>query len=332
MKLDTTTKYVSFFIILFVLSYFYKKLKLDEDTNTSGYYYKMVNKYLLNKNSLGSNSKPLLWIHLHNDDTIIPEVNSRHWLSFKSRNTKDFNQPYQYLTIKSIIDKCSDDFSIHLIDDESFKKIIPNWCVNLKTIANPIRTHIRQLALANILNIYGGMFVPSSFICFKSLRPLYNANINENKMFVGEFPNNTASASYTSSSYLPSTKVMGCKANNDEMKEYIKFLEELNSTDFVAETDFLGKSNLWLDNMVNNDIINNINGFYLGTKKMCGSQVLVEELVGSANIDLHKDAIGLYVPWNELIDRTSFEWFVRMSPYQILESDTIIGKKLLETA
>ena len=332
MKLVFNSKYVIFFIILFGLSYFYKQLKLDEDTNTSAYYYRMVNKHLLNINSLGGNNKPYLWIHLHADNTIIPEVNSRNWISFKSRNTKDVNQPYQYLTIKSIIDKCGDDFNITLIDDESFKKIIPNWSVDLKTVANPIRTHIRELALASLLNIYGGLIVPSSFICLKSLKPLYDANINENKMFVGEFLNNTSSASNISNAannFMPSTKLIGCNANNDLMKEYIKFLEVQNSTDFGAQSDFLGKTNEWLNNAVNNNKINNIDGFYIGTKKSCGKPVLVDDLVGSAFLDLHDDAIGVYVPWDELIQRTAYQWLTRMSPQQVLESNTVIGKTLL---
>ena len=332
MKLDTTTKYVSFFIILFGLSYFYNKLKLQEDNTTSGYYYKMVDKFLLNNNSLGINSKPYLWIHLHGDNTVIPEVNSRNWINFISRNTSDLNQPYQYLTIKSIINKCSDDFNIALIDDNSFKKILPNWSVDLKKIANPIKTHIRELALAGLLNIYGGILVPSSFICLKSLKPLYDSNINENKMFVSEFLNTTSTASNLSNSlnnFLPSSKIMGCNAGNNEMKEYIEFLEQQNSTDFVGESDFLGKTNLWLNNAVNNDKINNINGFYIGTKKSCGSPVLVDDLVGSSFLDLHTDAVGLYIPWDELIIKTALQWFTRMSPEQVLKSNTVIGKQLL---
>ena len=328
MKIDYV-KYGTYFIIFFGLSYFYKKLKLDEDTNTTEYYYKMVNKYLLNNNSLGINSKPFLWIHLHSDNAIIPEINARNWRSFKSRNTKEFNQPYQYLTIKSIIDKCSDDFSICLIDDESFKNILPNWSVDLKTIANPIKTHIRQLALANILNTYGGMFVPSSFICLKSLRPLYDANIAENKIFVGEFLNNTSTIS---TNFIPSNKLIGCNANNAKMKEYIKFLELLNSTDFSAESDFLGKTNAWLSNAVNNDHINNINGIYIGTKKSCGKPILVDELVGSTHIELHEKVVGLYIPWDELIQRSALQWFVRMSPQQVLESNTVISRILLENS
>ena len=179
------SEYVIFFIVLIVLSYIYKNLKLDEDKNTSNYYYKMVNKYLLNGNNLGMNNKPFLWIHLQNDDTITPNVNSRHWINFGSRTSTEVNQPYQSLTIKSIIDKCGDDFNICLIDDKSFNKIIPTWTIDMNIIANPVKSHIRLLALCSILNIYGGILLPSSFICLDNLKNLYINNINENKFFVG---------------------------------------------------------------------------------------------------------------------------------------------------
>ena len=184
---------------------------------------------------------------------ITPDVNQRSWISFSSRNTKDFNQPYQYLTIKSIIDKCGDDFNICLIDDLSFKKILPEWTLNLTNIANPIRTHLRLLALSTLLNIYGGMIVPSSFICFKSLKPIYDANISNNNMFVGEFINRTSSYVHNLLTRLNTlaTYFMGCNANNDVMLEFIKYQEVLNSSDFGAQMDFLGNVNIWLNNAIN---------------------------------------------------------------------------------
>lgn len=321
-------EYVIFFIIFIVLSYIYKNLKLDESKNTSKYYYKMVNTYLLNGNNLGINNKPYLWIHLHCDNTITPAVNSRHWLNFGSRATTEINQPYQYLTIKSIIDKCGDDFNICLIDDKSFKKIIPDWSIDLDIVANPIKTHIRQLALCSLLNIYGGILLPSSFICLNNLKELYESNIRENKMFVGEFINRSENINFNNN-LLPSTSFMGCNAGNIEMQEFIKYLEVLNSTDFTAEQDFLGKTNNWLFNAGQQDKINIINGRYIGTRKDCGKPVLVDELLGSSYIKFYCRAVGIYIPWNEIINRTSFQWFSRLSPEQVLESDTIIGKQLL---
>ena len=322
-------QYVLFFIIFIALSILYKNLKQNESTNTSEYYYKMVNNYLLTPNSLGINSKPYLWIYLHNDDTTIPDVNHRYWVSFFSRNTAEFNQPYQYLTIKSIIDKCGDDFNICLIDDLSFKKILPDWTLNLNNIANPIRTHLRLLALSTLLNIYGGMIVPSSFVCFKSLKPIYDANIGDNKMFVGEFINRTSYSSKISQDLIPTTYFMGCNAKNNIMLEFIKYQEVLNSSDFGSQMDFLGNINIWLNNAINKQLINSVDGFYIGTKKACGKPILVEELLGSSFINLHDNVYGLYIPWNELINRTALQWFVRLSPQQVLESNTVIGKYLL---
>ena len=323
------SEYIVFFIIFIGLSSVYKKLKLNESKNTSIYYHSMIDKYLLNKNDLGTNNKPFLWIHIHNDDTIIPEVNSRFWPSFYSRDTTDFNQPYQYLTIKSIINNCGSDFNIYLIDDNSFEKIIPNWSINLSSIAIPMRAHIRLLALSMILNIYGGILVPSSFICFKSLKELYYSNINENKMFVGEFANRTANETLKNRNVIPSPILMGCNAKNNEMQEFIKFLEIVNSKDFTAEVDFLGKINDWLNKGVNMDRINLVNGQYIGTVKTCGAPIFVDELVESSFIKLNDEALGLYIPWNDLINRTSLQWFVRLSPQQVLESNTVIGKYLL---
>ena len=321
--------YVIIFIILIVLANIYNKIKQDEDKNSSKYYYKMVDKYLINPNSLGMNNKPILWIHIHNDTSIIPEVNSRFWLNFYSRATKHLNQPYQYLTIKSIIDKCGNDFNICLIDDDSFVKLLPNWTTDLNIVAIPIRIRIRLLALASLLNIYGGMLVPSSFICFKSLKELYHNSVSQNRMFVGELANRTANTNFANDYFIPSQSFMGCESGNEEMSQFIKTLEIIISKDFTAQVDFLGEINEWFANGINLNKIKLISANYFGIKKDCGTPIEVEELVGSTFIKLCPKAVGMYIPWNDIINRTSIQWFARLSPKQILESDTVIGKHLL---
>ena len=320
-KIDS--QYVLFFLMLVSLTFIYKKLQVHEDYTSAAHHYKMVDNYLINPTAF---EKPYLWIHLHSDNATIPEVNSRKWISFYSRDSKNFNQPYQYLTIKSIIDKCGDDFNIAIIDDKSFGKIIPNWKLDFSHIANPIKAHLRLLAMSLVLNTYGGIAVPSSFICFKSLKPLYD--MNKNKMFVGEFPNNTSSGSLNNK-FLPSTELMGCNANNENMKEFIKYLEILNSTDFVADMDLVGKPNVWLNERINNKTIGIVNGQFIGTQKVCGNPVDIEDLIGSTFIDLNSDTFGMYVPWDQFINRTAFQWFVQLTAKEVLESNTMIGKHLL---
>jgi len=41
---------------------------------------------------------------------------------------------------------------------------------------------------------------------------------------------------------------------------------------------------------------------------------------------------GVYVPSCEILKRSKFEWFARLSVKQVLESDTIVGKLLLTNA
>ena len=319
---------VLFIGLFLVSSIIYGSLVKNDEKSTSSYYLDMINKYLINKNiPLGINDRPNLWIHIHNDDTIIPEYNHRHWLSFYSRGSNDFNQPYQYLTIQSILNKCDNDFNIYLINDDSFKKILPEWNINFNKMANPIKTHLRLLGISNVLKLYGGMFVPSSFICFKSLKPLYEKGIQNNKMFVGEFNNKTSSL--TSNGLIASPKLIGSQINNPQMNLFIKHLEIVYSRDMTANTDFIGINNLWLQERGMNGEINLIEGSNIGVQKENGETVNIDELVGSTFIDLHDNSYGLYIPWDELINRLNCNWFVRLSPTQVLESNTMIGKYLL---
>jgi hypothetical protein len=46
-------------------------------------------------------------------------------------------------------------------------------------------------------------------------------------------------------------------------------------------------------------------------------------------LDLYKGTYGILIPSNELLSRLQYGWFVRSSPRQVLESDTIIGNYLL---
>ena len=55
---------------------------------------------------------------------------------FGSRSSEELNQDYLYLTLRSIIDKCSDYFHVILIDDDSFDTLLEDWNVDLKKVGN----------------------------------------------------------------------------------------------------------------------------------------------------------------------------------------------------
>jgi hypothetical protein len=314
-------KYGASLLVLMAVGMLYEKYKgyIDDDEEIK--HYELVRKYLLNDSSLAQSKRPIIWIHLNY------EQNSRRWLSFGSRNSDDLNQPYLHLTIKSIIDKCGEDFNICLIDDDSFANILPGWNIDLHLVADPVKDKLRQLALAQVLHSFGGMLLPASFICFDNLNKVYNSGTKGDKMFVGEFADNNSTS--VSHNFYPSTKIMGCEKSNEVMAEYIQFLQNVISKDYTDESNFVGCYGRWCNDKINANEMNLITADILGIKDRTNKVINVERLVGNSYIDLCNNVVGVYVPHDEILKRTSIQWFARLSAKQSLEADTNISKYLL---
>ena len=329
------TNYILWAITILAMLYIYKLINDNKsDTNNLEIDYANIKKYFIGQYSFSlgvfPKNKPVLWVYMHNDNTVIPKVNSRWWPDFMSRNTENFNQPYQILTIKSIIENNGQDFNVAVIDDSNISQILPDWNVDLETVAIPIRAHLRTLAKAYILRRYGGLMIPSSFICKKSFIDIWDrisCNNSKHCMCVGEFVNRTSSSDIKL--FITDPMFLGCIQDCKLMTEYINFLQIIYSSDFVAQTDFLGQSNKWLQKAVNNDKMYLVPAEKLGCSNVRDKQVFIEDLINSRDIDFDIDAYGIYIPWDEIINKTAFQWFARLSPRQVLDSNTVIGKHLL---
>ena len=320
-KFSQYTHYIYPLTITIIMSLIYNKYKASEDEDEHMRNYRLVKQYLLNDSSLAQSKKPIIWIHM------AYEANARRWQSFFSRKTDDLNQPYQYLTLKSIIDKCGEDFNVCLIDDDTFSNILPGWIVDLSLIADPIKMKIRQLALAKVLYNYGGFLLPSSFLCFQNLAPLYERLTDGGKMFVGEMIARSEIADKVN--FFPSTKFMGCKKGCQTMSEYISYLEINVSTDFTAESRFIGAYNRWCYEKITRGEMNMIPADMLGVKDTAGKRVTLEILMGNTFLSLSERVQGIYIPADEILKRNAYQWFARLSAKQALESNTTLGKYLL---
>ena len=324
MKIPTKT--ILMILLLLVIGYAYSMYsgKLNDDTEKEER--DLIQKFLANDVNKMDRTKPFLWIPVEY------EMNERQWLNFGSRNTTNLNQPYLYLTIRSIIDKCGDSFNICIIDDNVFNKLIPNWTIHVNRLTSPLRPHMRELAMAQLLNKYGGMRLPPSFVCFEDLITLYELGVNtETATGGGIFVTEMVSSSITSSSitFAPCSKIMGCRKENEVMKKYIEYLEVLISNDYTEEMDFEGKISKWFFNQVSKGSVNIIKPELIGAKKVDDTPVILDNLMSDTNMELSKESFGLYIPACDLIKRRNFGWFVRMSPGQVLQSNTQIGKYLL---
>ena len=303
--MELTTKWIFLIIIVIIFIYSYNNANTDIVKDPISKQYEFIQQYLLKDSSLAQSKKPIMWIHIDY------EQNSRNWLDFNSRNTFNLNQPYIYLTLKSIIDKCGKSFNICIIDDSTFKKIIPGWMIDFKSLSEPIKPHIRQLALCKTLYLYGGINIPPSTICFKDLTNLY-----KDDMFVGEFSQ-------------PSCKIIGCPKKNHKMKEFIEYLEIINSNDFTSAFDFIEKDRVWIINKVQENYILCIDGSIIGSKNNKNHHINIDDLISEQTPDISNDALCIVINEKELLSRTKYNWFCRLSPEQVLNSNTAIGTMLL---
>ena len=319
-------KYLTTIAILVVIGMLYEKYKSHYLNDDDMKQYELVRKYLLNDSSLAVSKKPILWIH--NDY----EANARWWASWGSRNTTCLNQPYQYLTIKTIIDKCGEDFNICLIDDSTFNKIIPGWTIDMTLLAEPMKSKFRRLAIARLLRFFGGMIIPGSFVCFKSLKEIYDVGVANTGMFVGEIENGDGNGPPRSSpkpdiSY-PSVNFMGCVKDCPLMEEYGRFLEHLASEDYTAESVFLGSDAEWCMKKIQKRQLNVVDAQLLGSRDADGRLVTLETILGNSEMSINDAAFGMSLPEVAILKRTKYGWFARMSASQVLESNTNAGAVL----
>jgi hypothetical protein len=308
--------------IVIAMSYIAPKIKQSFETNDE---YELIKKYLLNDSPLYGFNKPKLWIHSKY------EVNSRKWKSFQSRNSTDMNQPYIHLTIKTIINHCGDDFNICLIDDETFSKLIPSWDIDLATVAEPHKSHYRHIGMLQLIYYYGGMLVPNSFLCLKNLKSLYDTGIANGMPFVCENVNrsvNVAKENYKRL-FMSDITMMGAPKNSQSIKEFIEYLKKNEQTGhFSSETDFLGKASHWLMDQIIIQKMELVGGELIGVKSQKRKPILLENLMEEEFLDLSPSVYGIYIPADELLRRTKYQWFAVMPAEELLHTSPIIVKYL----
>ena len=171
---------------------------------------------------------------------------------------------------------------------------MPDWIVDVSLLADPVKTKVREIALAKLLYRYGGLRVPPAFICFQSLLPLYTYNMTRYSMFVAELLNKTVSASQAL--YAANTAFLGCVKEAPLMLEYINFLEHVISQDFVEESKILGAPGQWCQAKILTGEVGLIPAATIGQKDADGAAVTLDRLVQNTYVNLAGNVVGLYIP------------------------------------
>ena len=281
---------ISIFVLIGMLT-IYNNIQNDDEKKCQ---FKKYKQYLIEYTSTEKVdlNKPILWIHVSH------EKNARWWQSFYSRNTEYLNQPYIFLTIKSIIKQNYKDFNICLIDDDSFNYIIPGWNHNISSMANPVKCYMRKLALSKMLSIYGGLLVPKTFVCTKSLITMYKAGLKNTNIFTCE--NLPKSILSNKLFYYPNIDFMGCRAKSNEIIELTDFIAKNISKNVTNEMKFSDTINSYCYDLALNKKLDIICGSKIGIKDINNKQVVIERLFENENINLVNDHYGLYIPELEI--------------------------------
>lgn len=305
--LKNASHYLFAFSLIMIASYVGNTFKQNFSERTSDEY-ELIKKYLLNDSPLYGFNKPKIWIHSKY------EVNARAW---NSRNSTDLNQPYLHLTIQSIIDHCGDDFHVCLIDDTTFSNLIPGWDTDVANLPEPLKTNGRKIGMATILYLYGGVIVPNSFVCSKSLKPMFDSS---GKPFVCESINRTEQKHPTA--FVPDFVFMGAPKNSDEIMRIIEQLKKSNQ--YTKEREFSGTENQWLINAIAEQKINLVTGDNIGIKTKTGKPILLEDIMEDKFLDLSPNCYGVYIPGDEVLKRTKYQWLATMSRQELLAANIAI--------
>jgi hypothetical protein len=277
----------------------YKYYQNSEVHFENAMHYRYADEYFIGEDRM-HRLKPILWVHTAS------EVNAREWESFYSRNSTKLNQPFLYLTMKSILDKCKGSFNVCLIDDDAFGRLIPNWKVKMDALPSPIKEHYRQFALTTILYHYGGLLVPASTLCLDNLVDLFKEGVEQRDAFVVDIGGEP--------------RFMGCKKQSDHVKHLMEFQGKLLKTDNTEQADFTGAVAKACAHMTV------VDGGRVGTKKVDGSTLDLGELLGNNPLELRPDAAAIYIPAEEILRRPKYAWFSRLNQEQLLKSDLTLAK------
>jgi hypothetical protein len=286
----------------------------------------MIKKYLLNESPLYGYNKPKIWIHSKY------EINARSWIKGQGLNTTELNQPYLFTTIQSIINHCGNEYHICLIDDSTFSKLIPSWEIDLPNIAEPFRSQYRQLGLLELVYYYGGLIVPNSFLCLKSLKSLYDSNTSSPFIFekINRSTNIVSNSIRGKRLFMPDIGFLGSKKNDPIILDIIKILKKRSQNPhFTNEYEFLGDMDQIALSLVDENKITLIGGETIGIKTKKSKPINIEELLEEEKLDIDDSKIyGIYIPGDEILKRPKYEWFAVMEPEYLLKSNLAIAKYL----
>jgi hypothetical protein len=264
-----------------------------------------INVYFYTDSYIKKSKQRKLWIH-------IPfEKNSRKWDNFGSRTSTNLNLAYMILCIKSVIDYCGSSYDIIIIDDTNFSDLLKND-IDMSKLSGALKDKYREMCLMKILYEYGGVMVPPSLYLKKNIKEIDKPDV----WYVAEI-GNQENVAY--SPMYPATIFTGSPPKNAELQAYIQYYSEEIKNDFGEQSLHFSKNYMRTHNIAYLD------GKLIGVKDKFDKPIKLEDLMENKQIMLDDNHIGIYIPHNELIKRTKYNWFCSLSAEDVLKCKIFIS-------
>ena len=284
----TVLTYLGALAVVFAVSAYKNKFG-DANSKTND----LIREYLLNESPLYGMNKPKLWIHT------VYNVNARAWRTGE-RNSTNLNQPYIHTVIKTIINKCGDDFNVCLIDDASFAKLLPSFDLSL-----PLSQTQREYALMQLLYVYGGIVVPNTFICMQSLLPLLSDTVPK---------------------FSSGAQIMSAPKFSPLLLNIAGKWLGTQSLHSSSEENFVNNKNKILANEIQQGHAELIDARLIGKATVSGKPITLDDLMGEDFINLSPDAYGVLVNGDEVLERAKHKWLAYMSTAELMHTNLIMVK------
>ena len=280
--------------------------------------------YLENRNLMEKGmDKPVLWIYLNNSD-----VNSRSWADFMARSSRVMNMPFLNLCYNTAITQNSDIYRVEVIGGlEDLAVRLGGWealPLPLRTPGAVVRAPELNWIRAAVLAKWGGLWASPATVWIAPMGPLPKKSV----VFFGLDVEST----YVSEGTIPSLNVIWSPvpAHPLWVDWETKAKERLERRSGGSEFRHDEKSDLADTFRLFPNEIQFVPRAEVSRKGGAQKRIELEDLLaagteGTIPFEISKSAVFVPIPYPEILERKAFEWFLRMSEEQIIESDLVIS-------
>lgn len=265
-------------------------------------------------------NKPVIWLFYTES-----QVNARQGVDFGARSSRSLHVPFLNLCYQSIVEANKADYRVEVIDGlAGAAEILGGWEAlppGLRTPLAPVGVAEENYLRAAILAAHGGLWLSPSVVCLRGFGPLPS----DKSVFFGT----DLDASLAGMSGAPGFRaVWAPKPRMPLFKEWATVCYERVASKRGGE-QIRGDAKWDFERFAGEHGGVQVDPRAEGARKANGTRLQLEDLLatgtdGHLPFSFGREVVFVPFPWDELMNRRAFGWFLQMSEDQIMGSDLAV--------